>query len=412
MASTPLLFARQPVFDIHERVWGYEMLYRSVQPADDAPPPIDRIPPTPEAWTAAVSVQAILDIGLDTLCGPALALFNVTRPFFLQRLYEFLPPERTMLEILEDTHVDDELVREIERAKSLGFRVALDDFILSGPTQALVPYADVIKVEVTRLDEAGIREHALRLARPGVLLLAEKVETHAVRRACADAGYHLFQGYFFARPELVSGRHTPPARIILLRLLATLQDPHATLEDIEQLIGASGPLAQKLLVYINSAFHALAEPIRSIRQAVMMLGLERVRVCAAMLILASIDSKPHELIVTSLQRARCCQLLGALDGDHDEHELFTVGLLSLLDAFLDQPLAEILKTLPLADDVKAALIQHAGGLADVLDAAIALEQMDEETLRASGLDRGRSNHAYIEALRWTREFEETIGSAR
>jgi EAL and modified HD-GYP domain-containing signal transduction protein len=200
--------------------------------------------------------------------------------------------------------------------------------------------------------------------------------------------------------------------VILLRLLATLQDPRATLEEIEQLIAASGPLAHKLLVYINSAFHGLAQPVRSIRQAVMMLGLERVRVCAAMLILASIDSKPHELIVTSLQRARCCQLLGALDGDHDEHELFTVGLLSLLDAFLDQPLAEILENLPLAEDVKAALLQHAGGLADVLDAAIALEHMDEETLRECGLDRGKSSHAYVEALRWTREFEETIGRVR
>ena len=144
----------------------------------------------------------------------------------------------------------------------------------------------------------------------------------------------------------------------------------------------------------------------------MMLGLGRVRVCAAMLILASIDTKPHELIVTSLQRARCCQLLGALEGKFDEHKLFTVGLLSLLDAFLDQPLSEILENLPLAADVKAALIQHAGGLAEVLDAAIALEHMDEDALRACGLDRGKSNHAYIEALRWTREFEETIGSAR
>jgi EAL and modified HD-GYP domain-containing signal transduction protein len=403
--STPLLFARQPVFDAEGRVWGYEMLYRSAQGAKNCAT-------SPEAWTASVSVQAVLEIGLDTLCGPALALFNVTRPFFLQRLYEFLPPDRAVLEILEDTPVDDELVREIERAKSLGFRLALDDFILAGPTQALVPLADVIKVEITRLDEAGIQEHALRLARPGLLLLAEKVETHAVHRTCADAGYHLYQGYFFARPELVSGRQTPPARVILLRLLAKLQDPRATLEDIEQLIAASGPLAHKLLVYINSAFHGLAAPIRSIRQAVMMLGLERVRVCSAMMILASIDSKPRELIVTSLQRARCCQLLGALDGGHDEHELFTVGLLSLLDAFLDQPLAEILQNLPLAEDVKAALLEHAGGLADVLDAAIALEQMDEETLRAFGLDRGESSHAYIEALRWTREFEEAIGGAR
>jgi EAL and modified HD-GYP domain-containing signal transduction protein len=400
-----LLFARQPIFDRHSHVWGYEMLYRS---ADGT----SRATRSPEAWTASVSVQAVLEIGLDTLVGPALALFNVTRPFFLQHLYEFLPPERAVLEILEDTHVDDELIREIERAKRLGFKLALDDFILSGPTQALVPFADIIKVEVSRLDEEGVRLHARRLARPELLLLAEKVETHAVRRWCESAGYHLFQGYFFARPELVSGRQTPPNRMVLLRLLATIQDPEAPIGEIERLIAASGPLAHKLLVYLNSAFVALAEPIRSIRQAVMMLGLERVRICAAMLILASIDTKPHELVVAALLRARCCQLLGASRGDLDEHELFTVGLLSLLDAFLDLPLQEILDGLPLAQDVKAALVGGQGGLAEVLGIAVALERMDEERLSASPIDREASNGAYIEALRWTREFQDSLGVAR
>ncbi len=386
-------------------MWGYEMLYRSVDPSS-------RVKRSPEAWTASVSVQAVLEIGLDTLVGNSLALFNVTRPFFLQHLYEFLPPDRAVLEILEDTEVDDELVREIERAKRLGFRLALDDFILSGPTQALVPFADIIKVEVSRLDDEGIREHARRLARPNLLLLAEKVETHEVRRCCEGAGYHLFQGYFFARPELVSGRQTPPNRMVLLRLLATIQDPAAPITEIERLIAASGPLAHKLLVYINSAFVALAEPIRSIRQAVMMLGLERVRICAAMLILASIDTKPHELVVASLLRARCCQLVGAIGGNLDEHELFTVGLLSLLDAFLDQPLQEILDGLPLAADVKAALVGGQGGLAEVLGVAIALERMDEERLDSSHLDRGATNDAYIEALRWTREFQDSLNLAR
>lgn len=380
------------------------MLYRPTHAAD----PVTR---SPEAWTAAVSVQAVLEIGLDTLVGTGHALFNVTRPFFLQRLYEFLPPERAVLEILEDTEVDAELVREIERAKARGFKLALDDFVLSGATRSLVPLADVIKVEVTRLDDEGIRQHAARLRRPGLLLLAEKVETHAVRRTCYEAGYDLFQGFFFARPELVSGRQMPPARVILLRLLATIQDPAASMEEIEKLIAASGPLAHKLLVYINSAFHGVAEPIRTIRQAVLMLGLDRVRVCAAMLILASIDDKPHELITTSLLRARCCQLLGVLERALDEHELFTVGLLSLLDAFLDQPLEAILQDLPLAADVKAALVHRSGELAQVLGVAIALERMDEAHLSGSGFDRAASNDAYLQALLWTREFQAAIGGA-
>src|SRR5437870_11565676 len=150
MASTPLLFARQPILDEQQRLFGYEVLYRPLRLGKNAAQ-------DPDVKTATVSVHAVLDVGLDTLAGKAQVYFNLTRHVLAQKLYAFLPPERVVLEVLEDIGVDDQLVRDIECAKDKGYRIALDDFVLSGPTAALAPLADVIKVEVPELDADGLR---------------------------------------------------------------------------------------------------------------------------------------------------------------------------------------------------------------------------------------------------------------
>jgi EAL and modified HD-GYP domain-containing signal transduction protein len=401
MPTVPLVFARQPIFDTQGRVYGYEMLHRAVG-KDSASFRIA------DAATATVSVHAVLDVGLDVLTGGALAFFNLTRPILTERLYEFLPAGRVVLEVLEDVEVDPDLVREIERAKSRGYRIALDDFVLWGSTAELAPLADVIKVEVPLLDEAELRRHARALARPDVLLLAEKVETHEVQRCCVDAGYELFQGYFFKRPELVEGKHVPPNRALTLSLLARLQDPATTIEDIERLIAANTALSYKLLRYVNSALHGVLQPIESIRHAIVMLGLDRVRTCSTMLLLAGLEDKPHELIVTALVRARHCQLLGGARNEVDPQKLFTVGLLSLLDAFLDQPMNELLAGLPVAPDIHAALLNRTGPLAATLDVAISLERMDVQSVSMNELEPQFVCSSYLEALVWANEIDAVI----
>jgi EAL and modified HD-GYP domain-containing signal transduction protein len=402
VTSTPLLLARQPILDERQRLFGYEILYRPVRGA------MKRASDCPDVATATVSVHAVLDIGIEKLAGDAQVFVNVTRHTLEQGLYEFLPPERVVLEVPEDCSVDESLVKWIERAKDKGFRIALDDFVMSGPTAPLVPLADVIKIEVPALDEEGLRRHAEALARPGVRLLAEKVETRAIQRCCLDAGYDLFQGYFFSEPEHVAGSHVAPDRTLLMRLLAEVHDPEATIESLEQLVVVNNALAYKLLKYVNSALHGVAQPIESIRHAIVMLGLDRVRTCASMLLLSGLDSKPQELVLTALMRARSCELIGRARGRENPQKLFTVGLLSLLDSFLDRPMPDLLADLPIADDIRAALIDHRGPLAGSLEAAIAFEGRDGGRELDDRVDPEQWNECYVEALSWTQGMSELL----
>lgn len=402
MSPHAVLVARQPIYDARVQLVAYEVLYRSGEQLDRA------VIVDGDTATAKVSVNAILDIGLDVLVGRGKAYINVTRSVMLQSLYDFLPPGRVVLELLEDIEPEPAILASIERAKARGYSIALDDFVGETHKTALIELADVVKFDVPRIASGKLQHLVRHLARPGLSLLAEKVETHEVFEECKRLGFDLFQGYFFARPQLMHGRRLPADRLSLMRLLARIQDEAADIEEIEQLVATNIGLSYKLLRYVNSALLGVSRRIESIRHAVLMLGLERVRTCVMMLVLAGLDDKPHELVVTALVRARYCQALAELQGREAPHKYFTVGLLSVLDAFMDRPLDELVAELHFTPEIEAALLRRTGPLGEALEVAIACERADWDKLLASGVDVDALRTAYVDALAWTAETDAVI----
>jgi EAL and modified HD-GYP domain-containing signal transduction protein len=399
-----VLVARQPIYDAHVNVVGYEVLYRST----DANFATFK---NGDAATANVSVHALLDIGLDTLVGQLPAYINCTRNFLVERIYEFLPAERVVLEVLEDIAPDEAVFAALTRARAQGYRIALDDFVLNERNAAFVAHADVLKIDLPRLSGDAIEQHVKRLARPGLQVLAEKVETHEMFERCKKAGYGLFQGYFFARPQLMRGRRAPGDRFLLLRILARVQDPNVDLDEIEHLVSTNLSVSYKLLRYVNSAVVGAAEEIESIRHAIAMLGLERVRICVVMLVLAGFDDKPHELILTALVRGRYCELLAVAQKRERVHSYFTVGLLSVLDAFMDRPMDELVKELSISPELEAALLRREGPMGATLDAAIACERADWPRVVASGIDVDALRMSYLQALSWAGQTGNALSAA-
>jgi EAL and modified HD-GYP domain-containing signal transduction protein len=403
MNAQSTLLARQPIFDRKTRAVGYEVLFRysggtSLGVA------------SPEHATAEVGVQALLDIGLDRLVGAKRAWINIPRGTLVGGLWEFFPPDRVVLELLETVEADAEVVEAVKRARSLGYSIALDDFVLGERTSELVPLADYVKLDVVAHDPEGLVRTLEQLRRPDLALLAEKVETHAVCARMRELGCDLFQGYYFARPKLVKGRRLPNNRLALLRVVASLQDEHAPLEKIEELVRADVGLSYRLLRYVNSAAIGMLAPIESLRHAIMTLGLEKVRACVTVLLLTALDQRPDELITVSLVRARYCQFLCKFHG-LDPHRGFLVGLFSSIDAFLDRDLSAIVKELGLADELVRALVAHEGDYGLVLEAAIACETAEFERVEGTRFLDGPLHEAYLDALTWTAEIQSGLASS-
>lgn len=387
-----VLVGRQPIFDRELCVVGYELLFRS------GPENRADVEDSEEA-TASVVIGSLTEIGLGRLVGARPAWINVSREFLVGGLAETMPGELTVLEILEDQAIDDHLIAAVRRLRRRGFRIALDDFTYSPETDRILPYVDVVKLDVQSLGPVGMHRQAEALRRFGVTILAEKVETHEEYTFCLEAGCELFQGFFFCRPDILRDRKISAARLAVLQFISRLQDPDIEFDDLEQMIIRDVAFSYRLLRYVNSAFFGLRQ-VSSISQALVLLGVENLKRWATLSLFASVEGKPQELTVTALVRARFCELTGAGLPDTSAGELFTLGLFSVIDALMDCPIEEVLASTPFPEEMRKALITQQGPKGELLACVSLLEagRLDEARMLVDDASR-----LYLESIIWAEE---------
>ena len=395
---------RQAIYTPKKEVYAYELLYRS-----GAAGSADFMDGSQA--TSQVVLNSVLEIGLERLVGNRPAFINCTREFLTHGHALRLPRERLVLEVLEDTEPDAEILAVLRSLKDAGYTIALDDFVLKDSREPLLQVADLVKVELPALAREEMAQQVDALRAYGVTLLAEKVETQEDFEFCKALGFELFQGYFLSRPAIVQERRAPASRLATLRILARLQDPELTTSELEDLISQDLTLSYKVLRYINSAAHALRNKLDSIQAAVIYLGQDLIRHWATLLFMAGIDDKPLDLISRSLIRSRMCEQLAASLGAAQIRRYSTVGLLSLLDALMDQPMAELLSQLPLSNEMNRALLRREGHLGAVLHCAIAYERGNWEETGGLNLSAADLQHCYLEAVGWANDISRELLAA-
>ena len=399
--ATSLYLARQPIFDLKGRVFGYELLYR--QDRDDPTCQADG-----DAATASVLTGALLDLGLSTLTGGRQAFLNVTRPLLLGQIGTMIPADEVVIEVLEDIAIDDEVIDACKVLHGKGYRLALDDFVPGSGAEALFPYVSFVKVDVLATSESVATALPRQLTPLGIGSIAEKVERRDVYERMRSAGYSLFQGFYFCGPSVQTAVAVPAQQLAYLRLLAALNQPDLSTSEVETLVKQDVSLSLRVLRSVNSAAYPIRAEVRSIGQALFLLGLEPIRRWASVWCLAglSADATP-ELATLALLRARACELVGEGLDDVESSELFLVGLFSLLDTMLSAPMATALEGLPLSDSAIHALLGQPNRLRAVLDAVICYErsEWDDATAIASqaGIHVPALSKAYTNGLRWVQD---------
>ncbi|MEM7705619.1 MAG: HDOD domain-containing protein [Pseudomonadota bacterium] len=386
-----IFVARQPIYDTNRLVVASELLFRPMD--DDDQFEEDRA-------TARVMMSALVDLDFEAVSAGRPVLINMTRPFLTGEYTLPLNKDQVILEVLETVEVDDAVIDGVKRLSREGFHIALDDFELGLSTEQLLPYAQTVKLDVMNLSAEQLEAHVVHLRGLGKALLAEKVETMAHFEMCQTMGFDYYQGYFLSRPQMVAGRSVPAGLATGLQLLNELSQPDAELDEIEKLIQQDVGLSYRLLRYINSSFFARANKIGSIRQALVMMGLVEVRRWASLLTLAGVRSHPPELLRVALQRARMCELLGEAIGDADGARFFTIGLFSHLDVMLQVPMDEVLESLPLTEDFRAALQNGVGPCGEALGCCRAYEQTDVSQAQMQGLPFEAIRSAYLNSMVW------------
>jgi EAL and modified HD-GYP domain-containing signal transduction protein len=392
-AASDVLIARQPVYDTALRVVAYELL---VQRRDGS-----------DAGSLADETSTISEIGLNLVSGHP-AYVPVSRALLLEGYTSALPVDRVVLEVGPDLVLDkaaEDALRELVEA---GYELALVDLEPGSPAERLLPLASVVGVDVRRSDLlAGGIDHLRALP---AKLLARGVEDHADLRTCQDAGFDLLQGYFFCRPRVVSGSGAVPVHSLArVQMLGELQNPDIDFDSLQQIIGRDVGLSYNLLRFINSAFFALPRRVESIRDALVLLGVQNVRKWATLMTLATANDKPNELVVTGIVRARMCEQLAIAYHHKDPEGFFTTGLFSIMDALTDTSLVELLAALPLSREIIEALLNYEGPKGRVLRAAIAYERGAFGELDELPPTRTPLSDVYLEAVQWAAD---TVGTLR
>jgi c-di-GMP-related signal transduction protein len=390
--------ARQPIFDREENVFGYELLFRDgLENAFSGD--------SDEASRATLDRSLLM--GLDVLCDGRRAFVNCTRDTLIKGLVTLLPAKSTVVEVLETVPADPDVAAACLNLKEAGYMIALDDYVTNDPREALAEMADIIKVEMQLTTDEEQTALIKRFGPRRCRMLAEKIETQAEFARARDQGFVYFQGYFFRRPEMINTHDVPANRMNYLRLLQEASRPELELGALEKLIKAEASVCYRLLRYLNSAAFGLQSEIHSVRHALSMLGERDVRrwVRLVAAVGAGQDST-SDLVLSAMVRGRFGELLSPLV-PHGESDLFLLGLLSLIDAMMEMPMAEVLEKIPLQQATKAVLLGQASVLGPVFQLMLAHESGEWEAAaelsRSLRLDSAEVAGFYWTAQKWARE---------
>ena len=397
--------ARQPIFDRHLEVFGYELLSRS-----GLENCFDETDPT--RATSQIITASFYALGVERIVGRKRAFVNFDRELLLRDCVSMLPRRVVAIEVLESVRPDPEVIAACRRIKERGYLLVLDDVVRLESVELLLKLADIVKVDI---HEAALAEQARLVRRCRQLcirVLAEKVETQEEFRRALEMGYDLFQGYFLARPAIIVGREIPAYKLHYLQILQEISRPELDFQRLEAIIKQEVSLSYKQLRFINSAAFGWRKPIRSVKQALVLLGESECRKWLSLAALPALaQDKAEELVVQAAVRARLCESLADWVGlARRRADLFFLGMFSLLDAILDRPLEEVLRGITLAEDVRAALLGKArpgNRVAQVhaLVRAYEAAQWDAvvEAAAAVNLPAGAISSLYVQAIEWAEE---------
>jgi len=366
---------RQPILDRNQTLFGYELLFRNA--------PVGPANVTNELAATAAVIAHASQLGMEKTIGDALGFVNVDADVLMTDIFPFLPREKVVLEVAETLPLTPPLLARMTELVGHGFRFALDDVTGdSANVAALLPLVDYVKMDMRNLPLSTLAKLAPRFRQEQKKLVAEKVETREEFKNCLDLGFDYFQGYYFSKPVIMSGKKLSPSQLAVMELM-TLVTSEADNQEIERAIKRDVSLALNLLRLVNTPAVGARQRIDSLSQAVTILGRRQLQRWLQIMLYAEPSKRGHSmtpLLMLATTRGRLLELLAGKLRPSQRNSAdiaFTVGIMSLMDTLFGIPMSEILAQIPVNEEVSEALLYRGGFFGDLLKLAECIERIEE-----------------------------------
>lgn len=406
-----IFVGRQPIIDLNGNVFAYELLYRSSN--------INSFPNiNPEQGTLQLLVNTFLTIGIDNVSGNHLSFINFTDELLADDLVLNLNPKKVVIEVLENVAITSSLITRLREFKSEGFLIALDDFVLQSQVEIynelfkLVNFIKVDYLNTTRKERKTIQSYLEDY--PEMILLAEKVETVQQYEEAKKDGYELFQGFFFAKPDIIQGVEIPTAMQLHIYIMEHLNVESPNIDEISLLIMQDISIAYKLLRYINTLAFEVPKKITSIKQAIVLIGLQNMKKWIKVLMLNDLalhseSDQVKSLISYSLTRAKLCELMAKYSKKENIDEYFLTGMFSLINLILDKSWEETVQLFPLSDMILKTIQGEETEISPYLLLAIYIERFEWEAVeplaKKLNIPLSKLSEFTVHAHRWTQALD-------
>lgn len=394
--------ARQPIFDKRMTVLGYELLYRRsmnnfYEGTSDS------------QATAEVINNAFLSMHFNELTSGTKAFINFSHDMLIKGIPLLLPRESIVVEIVERTKVNDELIEACKELRSKRYILALDDFKAPQASEELIEQAHIIKVEFSKVDYSFQREF-IKKYKGKVKFLAERVETREEFQLAMDMGYDYFQGYFFSKPVVIKGKDIESINVNIIRILEMLSVEEPDYHEMTQIIETDIGLTYKLLKLVNSVFFGTRNVIHSIKHALVHLGITEIKKWVYVLMLKEVQViENKELINMCLIRAKIMELLSIDIDEEKKSDYFLVGMFSSIDILMNRSMQDIMCELPLSNEAKGALLGENNEIRKLLDIVVDYEKLiwNEEKIKeiSPNITLNIYSKRHMEALKWVMKLD-------
>jgi EAL and modified HD-GYP domain-containing signal transduction protein len=405
--------ARQPILDRRQDLVAYELLFRA---AAHGPANV-----TDDLEATASVIAHAAELGLGNVIGESLGFINVDAAVLMSDFVRFLPPQRVVLEILETVKVDDAVVARVTELAGKGYTFALDDVVAdSEDVRRLLPLVSIIKVDISGMDYAQLTALSAHFRVQAKKLLAEKVETIDEFRNCLELGFDYFQGYYFAKPVIMSGKKLSPSQMAIMQLIAQL-GAEADTTEIERSFKSDAALSLMLLRLVNTPAIAGGTRVDSLAQALMRMGRRQLQRWLQILLYANPGVQGQSmspLLALATTRGKLLELLAEKmkSGDRAMADTaFTVGIMSLMDALFGVPMEKIVDDMSVSPEVEDALVNRRGTFGELLQLVESMENMadlDSRLLPALHALRLTSDELYalqVSAFEWSDKIARHAG---